>query len=149
MGSLDTECLLTDGEISDACLDYSGKLNSLQEILGEYAPKLSTLRSLTEEMESIKMIVSNAQPASDSPEMRAALENAKAISAEKGATSPDAKIAWAELEEIASSGTSNAMGTRLDEECLVESAKEACLALEELERVMGLAKAKADNLASF
>jgi hypothetical protein len=149
MGSMDTECLLTDGEISDACLDYSGKLNSLQEILGDYAPKLSTLKSLTDEMANIKMTVSNSQPSSDSPEMRAALENAKAISAEKGATSPDAKIAWAELEEIASAGTSNAMGTRLDEECLVESAKEACMALEELQRVLGLAKANADNVGSF
>jgi hypothetical protein len=149
MGSLDTECLLTDGEISDACLDYSGKLNSLQELLGEYSPKLSSLKSLTEEMASIKMVVANNQVGSDSPEMRAALEHAKAVSAEKGASSADAKIAWAELEEIASSGTSNAMGTRLDEECLVESAKEACLALEELERVMGLARAKADNVGSF
>jgi hypothetical protein len=149
MGSMDTECLLTDGEISDACLDYSGKLNSLQEILGEYSPKLSTLKSLTDEMANIKMTVSNSQPSSDSPEMRAALENAKAISAEKGATSPDAKIAWAELEEIASAGTSNAMGTRLDEECLVESAKEACMALEELQRVLGLAQANADNVGSF
>jgi hypothetical protein len=149
MGSLDTECLLTDGEISDACKDYSGKLNSLHEILSEYAPKLDTLKSLTAEMESIKMTVAKSQVGADSPEMRAALEHAKAVSAEKGTTSPDAKIAWAELEEIASSGTSNAMGTRLDEECLVESAKEACLALEELERVMGLARSKADNMSAF
>jgi hypothetical protein len=149
MGTLDTECLLTDGEISNACLDYSGKLASLHDLLGEYSPKLETLRALTAEMESIKMTVAKSQVGSDSPEVRAALEHAKAVSAEKGASSPDAKIAWAELEEIASSGTGNAMGTRLDEECLVESAKEACLALEELERVMGLARSKADNMSQF
>ena len=41
-----------------------------------------------------------------------------------------------EVEEIASSGLDNAMGPRLDEECLVDSALEACQALEELNRAI-------------
>lgn len=107
------------------------------------------MKSITDEMANIKLVVTKSTPGNDSPEQRAALENAKAMSAEFGATSPQAKLAWEDLEEIASSGLSNSMGTRLDEECLVESAKEACMALEELDRVMGLQKSRAENLASY
>jgi hypothetical protein len=140
---------LTEEEASNACKDYSEKLNSLETLLAEYAPKLAAMKSITDEMANIKLVVTKSTPGNDSPEQRAALENAKAMSAEFGATSPQAKLAWEDLEEIASSGLSNSMGTRLDEECLVESAKEACMALEELDRVMGLQKSRAENLASY
>lgn len=69
-----------------------------------------------------------------------ALKEAKEMEKVHGKGSPEAAVAWAELEEVASSGLSNAMGTRLDEECLVETAMEACQALDELNRALNLQK---------
>jgi hypothetical protein len=40
------------------------------------------------------------------------------------------------------------MGAGLDQECLVESAMEACLALEELNRVLNLEKSKNEGANS-
>jgi hypothetical protein len=58
-------------------------------------------------------------------------------------------VAWAEVEEIASSGLGNALGTRLDDECLVESAMTACVALEELSRAVNLQRVQEQGLADF
>jgi hypothetical protein len=46
------------------------------------------------------------------------------------------QLAWETYEEIASSGTKNAVGINLMEECGIESGTEACKAMEELERVL-------------
>jgi len=142
-GSLDTECL-TDEEFSSACKDYSTKLGDLEKLLAENGPKMEMMKSLAQEMSAIKLVVAESKPASDSPQVRAALANAKEVSAKFGAASPEAAVAWEELEEIASSGLSNAMGSRLDQECLVESAMEACQALEELDRVINLQKSNGE-----
>jgi hypothetical protein len=146
MGSLSEECVLTDGEVSAACKDYNEKMEQLAEMVGDQVKQVSVLKNFASEMKAIKIsVASSGTGNADSPEMRAAIEEAKKVSADKGATSSEAKLAWETVEEIASSGLSNSMGARLDEECLVETAMDACMALEELSRALNLQKGKELN----
>ena len=69
----------------------------------------------------------------DSPELRAAITEAKAASDEFGATSTEAVLAWETVEEIASAGVEPALGGMLDDECLIDTI-EACEALQELNK---------------
>jgi len=137
--TLDEECL-TDEELSQACIDYGEKLKTLYSMIEEQVPKMEAVKSLATDLKAIKLNVAKSAPGPDSPEMREALKAAKAAEAEFGKGSPEAAVAWDNLEEIASSGLKNAMGTRLDQECLVDSAIEACQALEELDRALKMNK---------
>ena len=134
------ECDITDEQLSAACADYESKMAELKSLVGNFEmSKFEQMKALTNELSAIKMTVASA-PKPDSPELKAAVQKAmaeaKKISEEKGADSPEAKVAWAEVEEVASSGLQNAVGASLDEECLVDTAMEACQALEELNRAM-------------
>ena len=115
-------------------------MEELKSLVGNFEmSKFDQMKALTSELAAIKVSVDKS-PKVDSPELKAAVQQAmaeaKAIAEEKGADSPEAKVAWAEVEEVASSGLQNAMGARLDEECLIDTAMEACEALEELNRAM-------------
>lgn len=133
-GSLDVECQISDAK---ACEEYAKKVDGLAGIVEEIKPNIESMRSLlASQLEDIKLMDYVAAPAKDSPELREALAEAKAISDEKGASSKEAAVAWDIVEEIAAAGTGNSMGVNLDEECLVETAQDACRALEELDRVM-------------
>jgi CP12 domain len=139
MGSLDTECLIGD-DISKACTEYGDKLDSLYRLLQESKPKLDMMKSLATEMKAIKLTVKQSTPAPDSPALQSALKEAKQAEAEFGKGSKEAAVAWDAVEEIASTGLGNSMGPRLDEECLVETAMEACQALDELNRALNSQK---------
>lgn len=132
--------------MSAKCEEYAVKMEQLRGIVGDFSmSKFDQMKALTNELKNIKITVDSA-PKPDAPEVTAAVQKAmlaaKKASDEFGADSPEAKIAWAEVEEVASSGLSNAMGVRLDEECLVDTAMEACQALEELDRAMTAAGLK-------
>ena len=126
-------------EPSAECLDYGEKMEELNKLLKLHRPMITEVKRIAEEIQSIKLKASEMKPGSDSPELRAALDNARKTSKEFGATSSQAKVAWAEVEEIASASNSLAIGARLDEECLVETI-EACEAIEEVQRVLNLGK---------
>ena len=126
-------------EPSAECLDYGEKMEELNKLLKLHRPMITEVKRIAEEIQSIKLKASEMKPGSDSPELRAALDNARKTSKEFGATSAQAKVAWAEVEEIASASNSLAIGARLDEECLVETI-EACEAIEEVQRVLNLGK---------
>jgi len=142
---MDKDCLVEE-EISKDCLEYSDKLDELYSLLKMNQPKLEQMQSLAKEIQSIKLTSFEAKPARDSPELRAALEEAKEASSKFGADSAEARVAWTEVEDVAASGLGNSMGTRLDQECLVETTMEACQALEELNRAMNLEKTKESGL---
>ena len=74
------------------------------------------------------------------PRLQEALGAAKRMTAEHGIRSPEARVAWETVEEIASAGErSDALGAKLNtDECLAEVAEEACAALEELNRALKL-----------
>lgn len=142
-GSLDYECATDDEQ---ACKEYEQRLKGLSELLRVNQPKLESMRSLlVSEIEQIKMVDPKSASGKDSPQLRKALADAKKISEEKGATSKEAAIAWDIVEEIAAAGTGSATGISLEDECLVETAMEACQALEELNRVMETRYQKANS----
>jgi len=137
-GSLADECELTDGEVSKACMEYDKNLEELQKMLKENAPFIQKMKSIASDLENIKMTTAPAVQAKDSPELRAAVAEAKKATDEFGPTSSEARLAWESVEEIASAGNAGALGGKLStEECLVETA-EACEALEKLEKALEL-----------
>lgn len=128
--------------MSNACIEYGEKLEALNSILEEYKPKFDGLKSLAGELQNIKLAVTSSQPAPKSLEVTAALEAAKSAEQEFGPGSPEATVAWSELEEVASAGLSNAIGKGLTaEECeIADNAKAACEALEALSNALAKQK---------
>jgi len=117
-------------------------MKQVQELLHETKPKLEHMKELLAELKNIRLISPDSKPAVNTPAIQEALAKAKQAVNEYGATSNEAKLAYEELEEVSSAGLDNAMGARLDEECLVDTAMEACMALDELNRVMSLDRTK-------
>lgn len=133
-GSLD-DCDVEN--VSSDCLEYSAKLEELQSLLDAQQPVLAQLQSVADEVKQVKLASPKSKVSADSPQLEAALAEAKKITEEKGIKSSEAVIAWETVEEIASADNGNAMGDVLTaDECLVDAAKEACVALEELNRVI-------------
>lgn len=135
-GVSDQECLTSD---EDACKDYNQKLVELARLVEETAPRIDSIKSLADEIAAIKIAQPEILGGEDSPMLKAALDAAKKATAEHGPTSKEATLAWEEVEELAASGSQNAMGASLIDECLVEQL-EACQGLEELQRVLSLVK---------
>jgi CP12 domain len=143
-GSLDTECLLED-EISSGCMEYGRNLEELYDLLQENGPKIDRMKVLASQLKDIKLSVASAvasqqQIRPSSPELERALQEARAAEAHHGRGSPESRVAWEAVEEVAASGLDNAMGSNLLDsgECdvAVEQAIDACRALEELNRVL-------------
>lgn len=122
------------------CQDYGqflDELKNLQAMMSETAEDKKK-KSLVDVLKNVKLSKPEASKAQSSPQLTAALEEAKAMTAKHGITSKEARLAWESYEEIASSGLDNAMGVSLLEECSVEAGQDACKAIEELERVMSV-----------
>jgi hypothetical protein len=127
----------TDEEFEQKKLELAEIVSSMNR---EQAVKLQKMKALAEAMKNIKMGSGSGKSTPASAQVKAALAAAKATTEKFGAVSPEAKLAWETLEEIASSDNSEAMaGALSEEECSIEeTAMEACMALEELNRVLGV-----------
>ena len=137
-GTLADECDITEEALSAACMEYESKMEELQGLLKAQQPAMSQILDMADNVKKIKLSIPEPKAAPNSPALAAALAEAKRITEEKGLTSPEAAVAWDNVEEIASAGSSNAMGGKITEdECLVEAALEACEAMAELNRVLG------------
>lgn len=140
MGNLNDEC---DVEVvTQECLEYNAQLEDLQDLLEAHAPGMTSFsKELAETIEPIKLVRPEAPGAPPIPELAAALEEARSLTDRHGLDYPESVVAWETVEEIAASGSSNALGGSLDEdECLVEAAREACAALEELQKIISARK---------
>lgn len=135
MDSADNSGAFTGGASSE----YDEKMAELTKMIETDAPKFEHIKNLASEIAAIKM--ANPEPekvaGADSPQLREAMDVAKKATDEFGATSTEARLAWEDVEEIASASNANAMGVNLIDECLVEQV-EACEGLEELTRVLNL-----------
>jgi hypothetical protein len=97
---------------------------------------MDRIKELALDIRAVKLAEPPKGSGQDSPALQAALKKAKAISAEKGSDSPEAKLAWEEVEEVAAASNENALGGMLlEDECLVETI-EACEAIMELQRAL-------------
>jgi len=150
-GSLNDECEVEN--VSQECLDYGAFLDELTTLRDAMTPIGSKHdpMSLADTLGMIKLSAAESSKASGGAELAKALEAAKAATAEHGITSTEAKLAWETYEEIAASGTDNAVGVDLREECSVDAGEEACRAIEELDRVLPvlLAISSFDNRGQF
>merc|ERR1711935_658463 len=137
MGSLADECEVE--VVSPECVEYSEKLDELQGLVAANAfPDDSAIsKELAGTVGQVKFPKPDKVVAPTSAALDAALEEAKAVTADKGIKSPEAAVAWETVEEIAAAGNANALGDNnlTDFECVVEAAKEACVALEELSKI--------------
>lgn len=134
---LDEECSVEEAA-SKACQEYGENLDKLTALMKENAPFIKQMTDATNELKRIKVATAPITAGKDSPELRAAVEEAKKASKENGATSPEARVAWDVVEEIAAAGNAPAMGGMLEsDECLVES-MEACEALDALNKSLKL-----------
>ena len=132
------ECDVTDEWIDRACMEYSAKLDELDRLLKETKASSGSL-NMGDQVEPIKLAdVPQQKPGAASPQLQEALTTAKRMTDEHGIHSPEARVAWETVEEIASASERNdALGGKMSaEECLVDVAMEACAALNELNRVM-------------
>jgi len=125
--------LMTDEELFKATSEFQANLDVVKRLTKDLKDHQKHMNDVAREMQALKLAAPENRPAPKSPQLDAALSKAKAMSAEFGNASKEAKLAWEEVEEIASAGLENAMGEDMTEECLVEAA-EHCLALEELDR---------------
>jgi hypothetical protein len=129
------DCSVDD--VDKACLEYNAKMEELEAIIKAQKDSVVALKEMVVSVQKVKLAVPEAKSGEPSPGLTAALAEAKKITEEKGLDSPEARVAWANVEEIASADNSNALGAGLTaDECLVDAALEACAALEELERLI-------------
>jgi hypothetical protein len=136
LGSLNEECNVDVEVVPQECLEYGEALEELQDLIASTKPVTAS----TSGVEPVKLSVPSGVAGVASPELRAALEEARVATAKMGLTSTEAMVAWETVEEIAASGNSNALGGGLDstDGCSVEeAAQEACAALEELNKIIG------------
>ncbi len=96
------------------------------------------MKDVAAELKAIKLSPPSKKPPPKIPGLWDAKLKARAITQQFGTTSNEAKLAWEEVEEIASSGLENAIGGTLYQEqsCDLIQAAEACMALEELDRFL-------------
>jgi CP12 domain len=123
--------------VDEACLEYGKQLDELATVMKVQQPNIQAMKEMAESIKQIKLAPPKPATGAASAKLEEALAEAKAVTAEKGLASPEARVAWENVEEIASAGTSNAMGGLLTEdECLIDAALEACAAMEELNRLL-------------
>ncbi|GMI07936.1 hypothetical protein TrVE_jg11154 [Triparma verrucosa] len=137
MSSLDEECDIT----TTACEEYQTKMAQLEELLKENSKTFEKMKKLAEDVKNVPANVKMASvvPGKEShltpyasSALQTAIAEAKAATKKFGATSPEAAVAWDNVEELSASDNSSATAPSLSDECLVDMV-EACEALEELQ----------------
>lgn len=120
------------------------ELKNLSELQKKH---IDSVKHVTESIRAIKL----APPKSEkeivhNPVLDQALADAKEMTEKHGVSSPEAKLAWEAVEQIASNDSSEVTKKAIDadEECLVEMV-EACEALEELNRALFLESKKEEG----
>mmetsp|Transcript_23901 Transcript_23901/g.35328 ORF Transcript_23901/g.35328 Transcript_23901/m.35328 type:complete len:216 (+) Transcript_23901:75-722(+) len=136
-GSLE-DCEVNDDPSKD-CVEYGEKIEELQKLIKASKPAIAAIEEAAMKVKNIKL----PEPAKaevdpqQSEKLKEAVAYAKKVTEEQGFYNSAAALAWETVEEIASSGNSNALGGKLSsEECLVDAAQEACEALAELEKLI-------------
>lgn len=119
-------------------VEYESKVKALSEMLAKTKGELDQVRKLADELKGVKL----ASPPSTTggtdmgDAMTSALTAARAATDAHGVSSPEARLAWEAVEEIAARATDGeASKPTLDEECLIELI-EGCEALEKFKETL-------------
>lgn len=117
-------------------------MKALASLLKEQQDKISSIKSLAEELRGVKLSMPSSGASSvDIPQMKDALQEAREATKKFGMDSSEAKLAWETVEEIASSDVSEAIKGSLEDECLVDTI-DACEAIEAMQSVLSKSKAQ-------
>jgi len=128
---------LSDEQMAQAYAELQYTLEIMQRQKMVFQQNDQLMKDVAAEMQAIKLAPPTKKPSPTIPGLWDAKLKARAISQQFGNDSTEARLAWEEVEEIASAGLENAMGGGLDPElCDLTKAAEACMALEELERFL-------------
>lgn len=132
---------LSQEELQQAYADVQSSMEIMER--NQYAAvsfqnNQQLMKDVAAELKAIKLSPPTKKPPPKIPGLWDAKLKARAITQQFGTSSPEAKLAWEEVEEIASSGLENAVGGTLwqEESCDLIQAAEACMALEELDRFL-------------
>ena len=132
---------LSQEELHQAYLDVQQSMEIMRR--NQYAAvsfqnNQQLMKDVAAELKAIKLSPPTKKPPPTIPGLWDAKLKARALTQQFGAQSAEAKLAWEEVEEIASSGLQNAVGGTLfqEESCDLVKAAEACMALEELDRFL-------------
>ena len=144
---LDEECELdleTMEPASDECVEFADKLEQVEAFVAsnpvQAGPGLAKMQDLATKLKAIPIAKKPSKAHKPDPAYTSALNQALQVQKEFGKGSPEAKLAWEALEEIASAGLENSLGGSLSaEECELteEEFQEACQAMEEVKSVLG------------
>eukprot|EP00970_Alexandrium_tamarense_P006530 scaffold1112_cov195-Alexandrium_tamarense.AAC.17 len=115
--------------------EYEAKVKSLSQMLTKTKAELDQVKALADDLKGVKLASpSVGSSAPDDSVMKEALAAARAATEEFGQSSPQARLAWETVEEIAASPVD--IRAPLDEECLIELI-EGCEALEKFQAALG------------
>ena len=141
----DTSKVMTPEQLREATAQYESNLKTVQRLTKDLKKAQKHMKDVANQLQALKISPPENRPAPKSPVLEKALQNAKSVSAEFGNKSPEARLAWEDVEEIASAGLSSAFDVDdMTDECLLEAA-EICLALEELDRFINYEKITEDD----
>mmetsp|Transcript_7916 Transcript_7916/g.18728 ORF Transcript_7916/g.18728 Transcript_7916/m.18728 type:complete len:244 (+) Transcript_7916:7-738(+) len=141
MDSSDNSAASAGVAVVDTPADYDEKVKALASLLKEQQDKISSIKSLAEELRGVKLSKPSSGASSvDIPQMKDALQEAREATKKFGMDSSEAKLAWETVEEIASSDGSEAIKGSLEDECLVDTI-DACEAIEAMQSVLSKSKA--------
>lgn len=132
---------LSPEELNQAYTDVQRSMEIMQT--NQYAAvsfqnNQQLMKDVAAELKAIKLSPPDKKPSPKIPGLWDSKLKARALTQQFGATSQEAKLAWEEVEEIASSGLKNSIGGTLYQQdaCDLVQAAEACMALEELDRFL-------------
>jgi hypothetical protein len=131
---------LTPEQLQQAYNDVQRSVQTMQrrQQLLQYNQHLMNM--VAAELQAIKLLPPTRKPPPQIPGLWDAKLKARAASQIYGLTSTEARLAWEEVEELASAGLEGAAGSAInnptEEACSLNVAAEACMALEELDRFL-------------
>lgn len=120
---------------SQAAQEYQEKLDALAKILDDQKAQIESVKELASSIRAIKLAKVESSPQPVTEAMVKALDEARALSKKHGVDSPEARLAWETVEDIAQDNFSEATKNDLTDECLIETI-EACEAIEEIQRAL-------------
>jgi hypothetical protein len=130
---------LSEEQMANAYAELQYTLQMMERRKVAFQQNDQLMKDVAAELQSIKLAPPNKKPAPKIPGLWDAQLKARAMSQQYGNFSTEAKLAWEEVEELASAGLENAVGDSWTEQtCDLAQAAEACMALEELERFLYL-----------
>eukprot|EP00543_Licmophora_paradoxa_P007000 CAMPEP_0202454324 /NCGR_PEP_ID=MMETSP1360-20130828/12091_1 /ASSEMBLY_ACC=CAM_ASM_000848 /TAXON_ID=515479 /ORGANISM="Licmophora paradoxa, Strain CCMP2313" /LENGTH=252 /DNA_ID=CAMNT_0049073619 /DNA_START=40 /DNA_END=798 /DNA_ORIENTATION=+ len=127
---------MSDEQMAHLQAELQATLNMMYQHRMAFQHNDMLMKDVAAELQAIKLSPPEKKPAPQIPGLWDAKLKAKALTQQFGTHSTEARLAWEEVEEIASSGLHNAVRDQHVSQPQLIKAAEACMALEELHRFL-------------